>query len=109
MPDGSSVIIPGYLDGYQPAVDPATLLDATAWLDQPAVSPALLRALGGARTAIDAFDVDPAEIDAPLDQLGDPYTPSGAGQRMRCGRVRVTYPRRPLAMNAMKRESRCQS
>jgi len=70
MPDEPHVLIAGYLDQYQPPVDPNILLDATAWLDQPAAWPALLWALGGARAAIEAFDVDPADVDVLLDRLG---------------------------------------
>jgi hypothetical protein len=70
MHDEPSVLISGYLDGYQPPVDPGILLDTTAWLDQPAVWPALLWAVGGARAAIDAFDVDLADVDVFLDRLG---------------------------------------
>lgn len=66
------MIIPGYLDGCEPPVDPSTLLDATSWLDDPACWPALLYAVGGARHAVEAFDVDHADLDAMLDKLGRP-------------------------------------
>ncbi|SBV24598.1 hypothetical protein GA0070620_0019 [Micromonospora krabiensis] len=65
-------MLPGYLDGFRPAPDPSTLFDATAWLDKPAVWPALLWAVGGASTAVDAFDIDPADTDVMLTQLSMP-------------------------------------
>lgn len=65
-------MLPGYLDGFRPEVDPSILFDANAWLDQAAVWPALLYAIGGANTAVDAFDVDPADIDVMLTQLSSP-------------------------------------
>ncbi|MEV6967873.1 hypothetical protein AB0M47_22460 [Hamadaea sp. NPDC051192] len=66
------MMIPGYLDAFRPALDPSMLLDATPWLDQPAVWPALLWAVGGASTAVNAFDVDPADTDVMLTQLSAP-------------------------------------
>jgi hypothetical protein len=66
------VILPGYLDGFVPSTDPSVLVDVTASLDQPLVWSALLYAVGGARQAVDAFDVNPADVDETLIQLSNP-------------------------------------
>ncbi|MEV7228684.1 MULTISPECIES: hypothetical protein [Polymorphospora] len=64
--------LPGYLDGYQPPVDASVLVDATAWLDDPVFWPALLWSVGGSPTAVEGFDVDPADVDAMLSEMDRP-------------------------------------
>jgi hypothetical protein len=66
------MIIPGYLDGFIPDVDPSTVVDATGWLDDPTFWPAHLLTVGGAKDAPGAFDVDLADLDAMLDELQRP-------------------------------------
>ncbi|MEV0397142.1 hypothetical protein [Polymorphospora rubra] len=66
------VTLPGYLDGYQPPVDASVLVDATAWLDDPVFWPALLWSVGGSPTAVEGFDVDPADVDAMLSEMHRP-------------------------------------
>jgi hypothetical protein len=68
----TAVILPGYLEGFVPAADPSALVDATASLVQPLVWSALLYAVGGAREAVDALDVDPADVEELLTQLTNP-------------------------------------
>jgi hypothetical protein len=63
------MVIPGYLDGFTPEVDPSTVFDASGWLDEAAFWPAFLLAAGGARDAPAAFDADLADVDAMLDEL----------------------------------------
>ena len=64
-----SVIIPGYMDGSTPEVHPATVFDASGWLEDATFWPAHLLAAAGARDAPASFDVDLADVDAMLDEL----------------------------------------
>lgn len=62
-------MLPGYLDGFQPPVDPAALVDTTAWLDEPLFWPAFLHSFGGSATAPTVFAADPADVEGYLDRL----------------------------------------
>jgi hypothetical protein len=58
-----AVIIPGYLDGYEPPVEPSPLIDATAWAQEGVFWPGFLYTVGGLRSAGHAFDVDLGDLD----------------------------------------------
>lgn len=57
------MIIPGYLDGYEPPVQPCPLIDGTAWTRDEVFWPGFLYTVGGSRSAAHAFDVDPGDLD----------------------------------------------
>lgn len=62
-------MLPGYLDGFEPPVDPTTLVDATAWMDEPLFWPAFLHSFGGSAAAPTAFAADPADVEDYLHRL----------------------------------------
>lgn len=59
---GERPVLPGYLDDFEPPVDPAALVEATAWLDEPWFWPAFLATVGTSPSALTAFERDPADV-----------------------------------------------
>ncbi|WP_432981895.1 hypothetical protein [Dactylosporangium sp. CA-233914] len=66
------MILPGYLDGWQPSFDRSPLIDGAPLIHQPLFWPAFLYTVGGAASAPDAFDADPADLDVLIDELCNP-------------------------------------
>ncbi|MFI9813213.1 hypothetical protein [Saccharothrix variisporea] len=62
--DDGAVIIPGYLDAFEPPLPRSTLVDATDQLHTALFWPAFLSGVGGARTAPSGFGADPTEVAA---------------------------------------------
>jgi hypothetical protein len=56
------------IEGYEEA----PVFDASAWIDDELFWPAFLLQVGSARTALTAFDVDPADLDSYLDRFENP-------------------------------------
>jgi hypothetical protein len=57
------VIIPGYLDGYEPPLRLSPLVGGAELMSSSLFWPAFLYTAGGSSTAPRAFDVDPADLD----------------------------------------------
>lgn len=65
------VRIPGYVEGFVPAVPDDILVDRTDLVGDPVFWALFLMSTGGADSAAEAFDVDPADISALYEDLGD--------------------------------------
>nr|QEO73785.1 hypothetical protein [uncultured bacterium] len=65
------VQILGYLDGFEPAVPDDTLADRMDLVDGREFWPLFLSWVGGAGSAPEAFDVDPADLSVLADKLLD--------------------------------------
>ncbi len=61
------MIIPGYLDGYEPPFVQSPLIDGSVMMDTDLFWPAFLHTVGGSASAPDAFDVDPADLNDVID------------------------------------------
>ena len=70
--DDGGVIIPGYLDGYEPPFARSPLVDGSAVMSSALFWPAFLLTVGGSKSAPDAFDSDLADLDELLDRFEDP-------------------------------------
>ena len=70
---GETVVVRilGYVDGFEPAVSDDTLVDRTELVDGPLFWPLFLASVGGASSAPEAFDVDPADLGVLGDKLLD--------------------------------------
>jgi hypothetical protein len=67
------VRILGYLDGFEPAVSHDTLVDRMDLVGGPVFWPLFLAWVGGASSAPEAFDVDPADLSVLSDELLDQH------------------------------------
>lgn len=66
------VIIPGYLDGYEPPILRSPLVDGSDLMSYAMFWPTFLATVGGAASAPDAFGVDPADLEPIVDAFLDP-------------------------------------
>ncbi|MEU5724979.1 hypothetical protein ABZ783_24565 [Micromonospora sp. NPDC047738] len=66
------VIIPGYLDRYEPPFLRSPLVDGSSMMSHALFWPAFLSTVGGSASAPDAFNVDPADLEQIVDTLLDP-------------------------------------
>jgi hypothetical protein len=66
------VIIEGYLDGWEPPFATSPLVDARALPTRPGFWPAFLHTVGGSESAVPAFDDDPANVSALIDEFLNP-------------------------------------
>ncbi|MFG1761454.1 hypothetical protein [Micromonospora echinofusca] len=66
------MIIPEYLDGYEPPFLRSPLVDGSDMMSHALFWPAFLSTVGGSASAPDAFDVDPADLEQILDTFLDP-------------------------------------
>lgn len=66
------MIIEGYLDGWEPPFATSPLVDAGAMLTRPGFWPAFLHTVGGSESAVQAFENDPADVSALIDELDNP-------------------------------------
>lgn len=66
------MIIPGYLDGYEPPFLESPLVDGSERMSSPLFWPAFLYTVGGSASAPDAFRSDPADLSELIDSLLDP-------------------------------------
>ncbi|MGV9372072.1 hypothetical protein [Micromonospora tulbaghiae] len=66
------MIIPGYLDGYEPPIQRSPLVDGSDLMSHAMFWPAFLATVGGAASAPDAFGVDPAGLEPIVDAFLDP-------------------------------------
>lgn len=66
------VLIPGYLDGFQPPLTSSPLVDATGWTGDEPFWPAFLFEVGMASSAPAAFDVDVADLDVYCERFERP-------------------------------------
>ncbi|GAA4577740.1 hypothetical protein [Planotetraspora kaengkrachanensis] len=66
------MIIPGYLDGYEPPLRPSPLVGGAEVMSSPLFWPAFLYTVGGSSTAPAAFDADPGDLDAFVERLLHP-------------------------------------
>ncbi|GAA3990099.1 hypothetical protein GCM10022247_05910 [Allokutzneria multivorans] len=71
MSETALVRILGYVDGFQPTVAEDTLVHRMDLLGGPLFWPLFLSTVGGASCAIEAFDVDPADLSALGEELFD--------------------------------------
>jgi hypothetical protein len=67
-----NVIIEGYLDGWEPPFATSPLVDAGAMLTRPGFWPAFLHTVGDSESAVQAFENDPADVSALIDELDNP-------------------------------------
>ncbi|GAA4606248.1 hypothetical protein BJY16_005731 [Actinoplanes octamycinicus] len=65
------MIIPGYLDGYEPAFVESPLIDGAEMMPSELFWPAFLHTVGGSASAPHAFGIDPADLDDVIDALLD--------------------------------------
>ncbi|MFI7333922.1 hypothetical protein [Micromonospora aurantiaca (nom. illeg.)] len=65
------MIIPGYLDGYEPPILRSPLVDGSDLMSYAMYWPAFLATVGGAASAPDAFGVDPADLEQIVDLFLD--------------------------------------
>ncbi|MFC0031974.1 hypothetical protein ACFFMM_20870 [Micromonospora chaiyaphumensis] len=68
------MIIPGYLDGYEPPFPHSPLVDGSALMTHPLFWPTFLFAVGESATAPEAFGVDPADLEQIADTFLDPHS-----------------------------------
>ncbi|MEV0650621.1 hypothetical protein AB0I28_35750 [Phytomonospora sp. NPDC050363] len=61
-----------YLNDFVPPLDPSILSDASGLVDDPRFWSAFLYSLGGSPAAVDAFDVDRADVEELLGKLSQP-------------------------------------
>ncbi|MGW2625686.1 hypothetical protein [Micromonospora taraxaci] len=61
------MIIPGYLDGYEPPFLRSPLVDGSDIMSQELFWPAFLAIVGGSTSVPDAFGVDPADLEHTVD------------------------------------------
>lgn len=74
-------MLEAYLAGFTPPVDEIALVDVNDWLDLTEFWPAFLFSMGtGSTAAIEAYDIDPAEVDASLDRFGGTPWPAFSWQ-----------------------------
>jgi hypothetical protein len=73
LPNNGAVIVPGYLDGYQPPISRSPLTDGSDLMSHSLFWPMFLTVVGGSRSAPAAFDVDPADMEQILDVLFGPH------------------------------------
>ncbi|NLU81048.1 hypothetical protein HCA58_22420 [Micromonospora sp. HNM0581] len=66
------VIIPGYLDGYEPPFLRSPLVDGSGLMSHALFWPAFLSTVGGSASAPDAFNVDPADLEQIVDAFLGP-------------------------------------
>ncbi|MFI6263152.1 hypothetical protein [Micromonospora sp. NPDC051006] len=66
------MIIPGYLDGYEPPFLRSPLVDGSDMMSHTLFWPAFLFTVGGSASAPDAFNVDPADLEQIVDTFLDP-------------------------------------
>lgn len=66
------VIIPGYLDGYEPPFLQSPLVDGSQMMSSTLFWPAFLHTVGGSASAPDAFSSDPADLSELIDSFLDP-------------------------------------
>ncbi|MBO4209576.1 hypothetical protein [Micromonospora echinofusca] len=69
----SDVIIPGYLDGYDPPIVRSPLVDGSEMMSSHLFWPAFLYTVGGSASAPAAFHVDTADLSEFIDVLLDPH------------------------------------
>lgn len=67
------MIIPGYLDGYEPPFLRSPLVDGADIMSQELFWPAFLSTVGGSTSVPDAFGVDPADLEHIVDTFLDPH------------------------------------
>ncbi|GIJ76626.1 hypothetical protein SAMN05443287_108141 [Micromonospora phaseoli] len=67
------MIILGYLDGYEPPILRSPLVDGSDVMSHALFWPAFLATVGGAASAPDAFDIDPADLEQIVDVFLDPH------------------------------------
>jgi hypothetical protein len=65
------VIIPGYLDGYEPPMPCSPLADGAEMMSSDLFWPAFLYTVGGSASAPDAFSTNPADLSEVIDALLD--------------------------------------
>ncbi|GAB4104482.1 hypothetical protein GCM10028790_35010 [Micromonospora taraxaci] len=68
------MIIPGYLDGYEPPFLRSPLVDGADIMSQELFWPAFLAIVGGSTSVPDAFGVDPADLEHIVDTFLDPQS-----------------------------------
>ncbi|MGW0214491.1 hypothetical protein ACWDXH_08855 [Micromonospora chokoriensis] len=68
------MIIPGYLDGYEPPFPRSSLVDGADIMSQELFWPAFLLTVGGSESVPDAFGVDPADLEHIVDTFLDPHS-----------------------------------
>jgi hypothetical protein len=66
------VILSGYLDGWEPPILQSPLVDGSEVMSNDLFWPAFLFTAGGAASAPNAFDTDPADLNEFIDTLLDP-------------------------------------
>ncbi|MFI5490692.1 hypothetical protein [Micromonospora echinaurantiaca] len=66
------MIIPGYLDGYEPPFLQSPLVDGSEMMSSPLFWPAFLYTVGGSESAPNAFGSDPADLSELIDTFLDP-------------------------------------
>jgi hypothetical protein len=67
-----AVHLPEYLAGFRPPLQTSPLVDATSWVGDELFWPAYLLSTGAASTALEAFNADPADLEAYLDNFERP-------------------------------------
>lgn len=67
------MIIPGYLDGYEPQFVHSPLIDGSDMMAAKQFWPAFLHTVGGSASAPHAFDVDPADLNDIIDAFLDEH------------------------------------
>jgi hypothetical protein len=67
--DDGAVIIPGYLNGYEPPFVESPLIDGSAIMANDLFWPAFLHTVGGSASAPHAFGVDPADLNEVIETL----------------------------------------
>lgn len=72
--DDDGVIIPGYLDGYEPPFLRSPLVDGSDMMAHALFWPAFLSNVGGSASVPDAFNVDPADLEQIVDTFLDPHS-----------------------------------
>jgi hypothetical protein len=71
--DDGAVVIPGYLDGYQPPFVESPLIDGSAMMANDLFWPAFLYTVGGSGSAPHAFGVDPADLNEVIETFLDEH------------------------------------
>lgn len=67
--DDDDVVVPGYLDGFEPPFVKSPLVDGSQMLANELFWPAFLHTIGGSATAPYAFDIDPVDLCEVIDAL----------------------------------------